>query len=486
MAQRVGIFAVAFLCLSLPLLFGTGSSETQHPAQSIIHWWSMDRWDLSRLDTARNVDYLTTEEKDMVLALNMARSNPAQFARDIVEPYEAFFRGAICYMPGDPVGVRSQEGLAPVMELDTLLLQRAPVPILEPSPGISKAARDLVNDQGRTGQTGHFGGDGSNPHTRMNRHGRVVGSVGETNSYGDSDGFVAVLDLLVDDGEPDRGHRLGIMESNADGTGDIDVQYSTVGVAMGTHPHFGQMAVADFAGNYFDGGGVTVSFDQWRNTTLDTARVLNDIERDLILGVNVARADPDGFYDSVIKPLLAGARVFGMRGTGADDHRTVPYESVLLSSGATLTLGTQSEIEKCKGQFTTKIPSTPLAHSDAVDTAASLEMDYRSHNPGALSDPNRPQKAQEYLTHLPSTRWSRIVIDFDITLDVDWLDADTRMSPTPESARAHLALEVFRGWLDSIIYRADIDSIGVAQGVAVLEEGRSLNDAVLVVADNRE
>jgi hypothetical protein len=422
MMLRMPALAAVLLSLSCPHLSGTGSGEAQHVEQKVARWWSADGWDIARIDTARDVDYLTPREKDMVLALNMARSNPSLFARQIVEPYEAFFRGRIYHMPGDPAGVTSKEGLIPVKELDAFLLQHPPLSLLEPSQGMSKAARDLANDQNISGQTGHLGSDGSDPHTRMNRYGKVVGSVGESNAYGDSDGMIAILDMLVDDGEPDRGHRLAIMESPFGGTVSIPFQFSAVGVAMGPHSSYGQMAVADLAGNYFDGEGIAVSFDQWRNTPLDTASAsptLSDLERDLILGVNAARAEPVGFYASVILPMLAGARVAGLPIMDAHgSYSLVPYEFVFLSSGRTITLGTEDEIEHDKVQYSITTRVSPLAHSDTLDKAASLEMDYRTQNPGALSASGRPQKAKDYLSSLSSPRWSQVTV-FDIDIDAD-------------------------------------------------------------------
>lgn len=43
-------------------------------------------WDLSVLDTARDVDYMEDIEKDVVLEMNMARTNPKKYAELYIEP----------------------------------------------------------------------------------------------------------------------------------------------------------------------------------------------------------------------------------------------------------------------------------------------------------------------------------------------------------------------------------------------------------------
>ena len=43
-------------------------------------------WDLSLLDTARDVDYMDDIEKDVVLEMNMARTNPKKYAELYIEP----------------------------------------------------------------------------------------------------------------------------------------------------------------------------------------------------------------------------------------------------------------------------------------------------------------------------------------------------------------------------------------------------------------
>ena len=52
-------------------------------------------WDLSVLDTAREVNYMDDIEKDVVLEMNMARTNPKKYAELYIEPRTKKFNGKI-------------------------------------------------------------------------------------------------------------------------------------------------------------------------------------------------------------------------------------------------------------------------------------------------------------------------------------------------------------------------------------------------------
>lgn len=59
---------------------------------------------------------------------------------------------------------------------------------------------------------GHAGSDGSNPGSRLNAHGDWQMAYSENIDYGPLlTGRDVIIDLLVDDGVPDRGHRHNIL-----------------------------------------------------------------------------------------------------------------------------------------------------------------------------------------------------------------------------------------------------------------------------------
>jgi hypothetical protein len=211
---------------------------------SIIAFADED-WDIAKLDTARNVEYLTSVEKDIILELNKVRSNPQKYAELYIKPRLALFDGTSPFGPHSyklPSGIymSTAEGARGVQECYDALYGSSSSPLLLPSRGMSQAAKDHVNDLGPKGSTGHNSTNGDSPWDRLNRYGKWERNVGENIDYGSSTGRDIVVQLLIDDGVSSRGHRKNNMGKD----------FAFVGVAAGTHKRYGMMAVLDFAAVY--------------------------------------------------------------------------------------------------------------------------------------------------------------------------------------------------------------------------------------------
>lgn len=193
-------------------------------------------WDLSVLDKARDADYMDEIEKDIILEMNMARSNPKKYAEMYIEPRIKKFNGKT--YGGN---LLTFEGADVVKECVKFMNGHKFLPVLAPSKGLTRAAKDHADAQSLSGQTGHTGADGSDPFTRMERYGSYNGSAGENISYGSKTAREIVVTLLIDDGVKSRGHRKNIMSTEFTHTG--------VGFA-GTHKAYGCECVLDFARSY--------------------------------------------------------------------------------------------------------------------------------------------------------------------------------------------------------------------------------------------
>ena len=175
-----------------------------------------DAWDIADLDTARDVDYLTEAEKDVVLEMNKVRTNPELYAKEyIVEVKELYNKKLLTY-PGE-ISILTNEGVSAVNECYRALLKAKPVGKLMPSKGMSFAARDHVKDQSVTGRVGHKGSDKSDSFDRMDRYGQWLKTAGENIDYGNNIGQRIVISLLIDDGVSSRGHRTNIMKPEFNG-----------------------------------------------------------------------------------------------------------------------------------------------------------------------------------------------------------------------------------------------------------------------------
>lgn len=197
--------------------------------------------ELDAANTARQCEYLTSEERATVLYLNLARVFPRKFAVMHLEPYRRSFDGRLLKRAGKP-DIITSEGANAVKECIKEMNSRKTVGALLPSHGMSLAARDHAADQGPRGETGHEGRDGSTPRQRMERFGEWEKSCGECISYGPEEAVEIVVQLLVDDAVPGRGHRRNLLNG----------LFERVGVAIGPHEDFRFVCVIDLAAAYTD------------------------------------------------------------------------------------------------------------------------------------------------------------------------------------------------------------------------------------------
>jgi len=232
--MRKKIFLVLLLVAGVcPWASSNGCNERADPDAA--------SWDIEALDTAKDVDYLTGVEKDVVLEMNKVRTNPRKYAELYLQPRVKYYAGNR-YVVSGQTPIITQEGVSAVTSCIVALNGVSSAGVLAPEKGLSFAAKDHVVDQGKTGQIGHTGSDGSTPEMRMKRYGTVRGSwiLGENILYGATTGREIVCQLLIDDDVPSRMHRANIMHR----------AFTQVGVSYGTHVEHKTSCTATYANGY--------------------------------------------------------------------------------------------------------------------------------------------------------------------------------------------------------------------------------------------
>jgi uncharacterized protein YkwD len=217
----------------------TGAKSTALPVQQEARVIEPERdakdWDLSALDTARGVNYLTTEERNVILELNKVRTNPKKYANQYLVPSLKYYQGKQLTYPGK-TAIMTEEGRAAVEECIRVLSSTRPVRPLLPSKALSLAAKAHVSDTGPKGIVGHTGSDGSSALVRIQRRDNTLRAVAETISYGKNEARRIIESLIVDDGVSSRGHRRIILTP----------EYDVVGPSIGSHKGYRNVCVIDY------------------------------------------------------------------------------------------------------------------------------------------------------------------------------------------------------------------------------------------------
>lgn len=175
--------------------------------------------------------------RQVLTEINLARTEPGTYA-DFLRESRSQYEGKLYRVPDTNTLIETHEGIAALDEAIEFLAHQKSLPPLKWSAGLAAAAAELVREQGKTSSTGHIGAQSGGMQARIERHGTIVqGRIGENIVYGPEDPRRMVMQLIIDDGVPDRGHRKNLYNPHFD----------SAGIACGPHPDFGSMCVIDFA-----------------------------------------------------------------------------------------------------------------------------------------------------------------------------------------------------------------------------------------------
>lgn len=177
-------------------------------------------------------------ERAVVQEMSDARVQPRAYAKHL-RALRGDFEGTLWKRPGR-VPLRTEEGVAALDEAIAFLESARSLGPLRFNEGLARAARLHAQDLGPRGALEHVGADDSRLSERLNRLGTWHGLIAENISTGETEARQVVIQLLVDDGVPGRGHRKNLFHPDLHQAG------------AGTAPHrdYRTITVVDYADGF--------------------------------------------------------------------------------------------------------------------------------------------------------------------------------------------------------------------------------------------
>ena len=153
------------------------------------------------------------------------------------------FEGDLLKNPGKTT-LRTKEGPEAVRECIESLNKQEPCRPLHWNTELAQAAKDHVMDIGPKGMVQHESSDGTTVKERLKKYGKVISCYGENLSFHCETALEVVLQLLVDDGVPNRGHRENI----------FNPEFIVCGGYSGEHKDFDKITTIDYAAAFVKTG----------------------------------------------------------------------------------------------------------------------------------------------------------------------------------------------------------------------------------------
>ena len=208
---------LSFLLLAAALLFSFNKPGVSYP---------FDTWDaatLEKANSAKDVTYMTDDEKKVVFYINLVRLKPDLFDKT----FYAKFRDST---------KAKETSFSRSLHTD-LTTRFKPMDIVTPKEDLSAEAKDHAIDSGKSGKKGHTTSDNKSFSVRMEKFKGVYGVTSENCDYGMKDPLGIVIDLLVDEAQAAVEHRKLI----------LDKKQKYVGVSIQPHKKEKWTCVMDFA-----------------------------------------------------------------------------------------------------------------------------------------------------------------------------------------------------------------------------------------------
>jgi hypothetical protein len=170
--------------------------------------------------------------------INQVRANPQKYAEKI-RKYKSYFKGKVLKVP-EIIPIMTTEGASAFEEAARFLDNLTYLEPLKYNAGLTHVAHDALVDIQKLDDIDQL--SELSLDTYINRHGQIVGHLAQAVDFGSSIPELVVINLLVDDGDLNRGNRDNI----------INPKYKLVGVSTGHHPVYHNCTVIMYCRHFYD------------------------------------------------------------------------------------------------------------------------------------------------------------------------------------------------------------------------------------------
>ena len=187
-------------------------------------------------NTAGNVTYLTGEEKDMVIYMNLARMDGEKFFYTYLQDFiDSHNKQMQQYSNYNDLKISRTDKYYKSLEKDMKDVKG--MPMLWPDEALSWVAKQHARDMNKNNFAAHNSSDGRKVKDRIGQM-YPKKSNGENLAFGFKTGLGNICMLLIDKGVPDLGHRKMIIKTPYD--------MNFVGVSIQPHKSYSYCSVTDF------------------------------------------------------------------------------------------------------------------------------------------------------------------------------------------------------------------------------------------------
>ncbi len=213
--------------------------QNQHQVLTLFDDPSAAKWttaELNLANTAKNVKYLSTEEKKIIFYMNLVRMDGKRFFDTYFQQYIDEHNSKMKqYSNYKEVRVSRNDPYYRGLEQDLQNIKN--LGLLYPDETLTYVARQHGRDMNKKNIAGHNSSDGRTMVDRIRKYYPNHG-MAENLAFGFSSALANVSLLLLDKGVPDLGHRKNILNKT--------LGINIVGVSIQPHPHYKYSATIDF------------------------------------------------------------------------------------------------------------------------------------------------------------------------------------------------------------------------------------------------